>query len=129
MKRRWLVYFTAIIALIGALPRAHCLCHNQEVLLIMASSDNCCHGHCPQAGRSVKGTDLSCFRSANTQALSGATWSTNLSETQIAPAYLPQVLMTLLSQHSDSIANAGRGPPFLRQYSLGLYLLHGVLLS
>jgi len=95
----------------------------------MASSADCCHGHCAQAGPSVKGTDFSCFRSADTQAVSGVTWSTNLSETQIASASLPQKLITLLGEHSESVANAGRGPPFLRLYTLGLYLLHGVLLS
>jgi hypothetical protein len=131
MKRSWLILFTTVLALLGTLPRLHCLCNSQEVLLVTASVMDCCHARCvhAEAGTSMNGTDLSCFRNADSQALGGLNRLPNPSAPIVAVVAVRLAPAMVLSEFIGSSANATRGPPFLRQYSLGLYLLHGVLLT
>lgn len=128
MKRRWLIIFTTVLALLGTLPRLHCLCHNDEVLLITASVVDCCHSQCMHAGASVSGSDLSCFRSVDSQAVGGTSLSPNPPAPAIATVCLPFASLPPYADLVGSVSNATRGPPFMAEYSLGLYLLFGVLL-
>jgi hypothetical protein len=130
MKHRWLILLTVVLALQGTLPRLHCLCHNNEVLLITAAIFNCCHSENAQSSASMNGTDLSCFRTADSHAVSGTSWSqTSPVELAVTVICLPAAMLAPPSDFICSIANATRGPPFLLEYSLGFYLLRGAFLS
>jgi hypothetical protein len=129
MKRRWLILFAVALALLGTLPRLRCLCHNNEVLLITTSVPDCCHSEHAQHCASMKGADFSCFRSSDNQAIGCVSWSSNSFEIIIAVVCLPLAVQLPPTDFMRSIANATRGPPFLPEYLLGLYLLHGVNLS
>jgi hypothetical protein len=129
MKSRWFLIFATLLVLQGALPRLHCLCHNNEVLLITAAVMDCCHAEHARTGTSMTSTDLSCFRNADSQALGGVNWSPNSPEIIVAVASLPLALLMVTAEFLGSTANATRGPPFLTEHLIGLYLLHGVLLT
>lgn len=72
MKKVLLTIFVVLISLVGAFPRLYCDCHNQDVLLITTATLDCCQQDFG-ADRSAMfhAGDVFCFKSVNTDALSG----------------------------------------------------------
>jgi len=129
MRRRCLIIFVTLLAVLGTLPRLHCLCHHHEVLLITAATVDCCHMEHGQSTSAFCNGELSCFKTADSEALGGSTWKLPVSFTA-HPAGLTAFLSHPQVSHPIILAaRHTRAPPFFRQYELGLYLLHGVLQS
>lgn len=128
MTQRWLILFTTILALLSTAPRLHCLCNNHDILLVTAAVVECCHSECADTSTSVQGNDQSCFTNVDSQTVTSTCWTPNPVEIARGVSCVQLGLIALRTEISDSIANATRGPPFLPEYSLGLYLLHCVLL-
>ena len=129
VKSRWLILLTIYLALIGTVPRLHCLCHNSEVLLITAPAAECCHEGACHKSASFNSCEASCFRDADSNTLSGSTWSPDTSSVLLPTVAGPSTDCTMVSKPFVVIAGNTRAPPYLREYTLGLYLLHSVLLS